>query len=328
MVTPRILCLVLLVSLSGCIQTQSSKEQEEPIDSTPGIPASPSPNSIVSLLGAILPEKQLTEKALGQRTTQLEKARKKYETDPENIDNIIWYGRRMAYLGRYQEAIRIYSIGLDLNPNSYHLLRHRGHRYITVRKFKEAIEDLQRAAFYARPMENAIEPDGLPNRLDMPLTNDKFNIWYHLGIAYYLKGNYDKAISAFKKCKDFADNDDLLVANTDWFYMTYRKIGNLSAAEELLVPISRNMRIIENYAYHQRLLMYKGEYQPEDLLDKAKRENSSTDPTLGYGIANWYLYNGNIEKAQEVLDRIILNPQWDAFGYIAAEVDKKILSNL
>jgi len=327
MLNPRFLFLLILIALSACIETQSSKGQEDTPNATPQVPTNPS-GRMVSLLGTVLPPKQLSERVMGKRLEQLEDARKKYESDPENLDNIIWYGRRMAYLGRYQEAIRIYSIGLDLNPNSYRLLRHRGHRYITVRKFDAAIEDLQRAAFYARPAENKIEPDGLPNRLNKPLSNDKFNIWYHLGIAYYLKGNYDKAISSFKKCITYADNDDLIVATTDWFYMTYRKIGNLPAAQELLAPISRRMNIVENYAYHQRLMMYQGHYQPEDLLDKADRDNDSIDPTIGYGVANWYLYNGQVDIATELIDKILRNPQWDGFGYIAAEVDKVSLGNL
>lgn len=31
------------------------------------------------------------------------------------------------------------------------------------------------------------EPDGIPNALNPPLTLPHRNIWYHLGLAYYLK---------------------------------------------------------------------------------------------------------------------------------------------
>jgi len=322
------ICLLLL---SGCIETQSSKGSEQ---SSQTLPTTSSESGVdiedrvISLFGAVLPEKQLSERIYDERLEKLETARENYEKDPENIENIIWYGRRLAYLGEYNEAIHIYSIGLDKDPDNYKLLRHRGHRYITIRKFDKAIEDLQRAAFHSRPAKNEIEPDGLPNRLNKPLSNTKFNIWYHLGIAYYLKGNYDKAISSFKQCMEFCDNDDLLVANTNWFYMTYQKIGNKSAAEELLEPINSGMEIIEKYAYYQLLQMYRGDVLADDLLDKAERENNSLDPTLGYGLANWYLYNGQLEKGKTILDRILLSRQWDAFGYEAAEVDDLSLSNL
>lgn len=326
---PTALTFILLAALvlSRCLETQSSRGHEKP--EIPAVQAiADDSNDVVSLFGITLPAKQMSTRTKRQREEDLISAREMYETNPDVEENIIWYGRRLAYLGQYNEAIRIYSLGLDKFPNSYRLLRHRGHRYITTRKFSEAIEDLQKAAFYARTSANEVEQDGLPNRLNKPLSNVKFNIWYHLGIAYYLKGNYDKAISSFKKCQTFCDNDDLKVAVADWFYMTYRKIGNTTAASELLIPINKRMTIVENYAYHQRLLMYKGVYDAEALLKKAESTNESINPTLGYGIGNWYLYNGNIEKARAIFQRIILNPNWDAFGYIAAEVDLQALNSL
>ena len=43
--------------------------------------------------------------------------------------------------------------------------------------------------------------------------------------------------------------------------------------------------------------------------------------TQGYGVANWYLYNGQTEKANEIFDMIVQNSYWAAFGYIAAEAE-------
>lgn len=309
----------------SCIETKSSREKEVP--QVPVHAVSDDTNNVVNLSGSPLPEKPLTSKVRRQREEELRVAWENYERDPDNIENIIWYGRRLAYLGEFHEAIRIYSVGLDKYPDSYRLLRHRGHRYITIRKFNEAIEDLQKAAFYSRTAPNQIEQDGLPNRLNKPLTNVKFNIWYHLGIAYYLKRDYDKAISSFKKCQTYSNNDDLLVAVTDWFYMTYKKIGNMTAAQDLLVPIHLRMNIVENYAYHQRLLVYKGLSEPESVLAKAE-EADGLEPTLAYGIGNWYVNNGQVEEARNIYQRILLNPNWDAFAYIAAEADLKALQNL
>lgn len=321
-----LLFFLALIIFNGCIKTQSGREKKEQESSVQVI--NDDTNDVISLFGITLPKKKLTNTVRRDREEELRKARENYEQNPDDEDNIIWYGRRLAYLGEFYEAIRIYSVGLDKYPDSYRLLRHRGHRYITVRKFGAAIEDLQKAAFYARTVPNEIEQDGLPNRLNQPRSNVKFNIWYHLGIAYYLKGNYDKALSSFKKCQTYCDNDDLTVAVTDWFYMTYRKIGNVTAAEELLDSIDRQMDIIENYAYHQRLLMYNGIYDPETLLEKADAESNSLEPTLAYGIGNWYLYNGEVDKARSVFQQIVLNPRWDAFGYIAAEVDLQSLKSL
>ena len=312
--------------LCACIETTSRREnQEAPATQTP---ISTDGEEVISLLGKVFRELPLSDSERSKRERELMEARTAYETDPDKLENIIWFGRRLAYLGHFKEAIRIYSVGLDKYPDSYKLLRHRGHRYITLRKFDQAIEDLQKAAFYARPHQNEIEPDGIPNRINRPLSNTKFNIWYHLGVGFYLKGNYDKAISSFKKCMEFADNDDLKVAVTDWFYMTYKKIGNNAAAEQLLTPINQRMRIIENSAYLDRLLMYKGTLSAEKLLNRAQSGDESIEPTLGYGIGNWYAYNGRLDDAREVLFRITVGPRWDSFGFIAAEVDLLSLKDL
>ena len=31
------------------------------------------------------------------------------------------------------------------------------------------------------------EPDGIPNKLNMPLSSTQFNVWYDLALAHYLK---------------------------------------------------------------------------------------------------------------------------------------------
>jgi len=43
--------------------------------------------------------------------------------------------------------------------------------------------------------------------------------------------------------------------------------------------------------------------------------------TVGYGIANWHLYNANAAKAKEYFQRIISGKYWPAFGFIAAETE-------
>ncbi|MFC2186768.1 tetratricopeptide repeat protein [Fulvivirgaceae bacterium LMO-SS25] len=238
-------------------------------------------------------------------------------------DAIIWHGRRLGYMSRFNEAIEVFTTGLEDFPNSYKLLRHRGHRFVSVRKFDEAIADFEKAKSLM-PAEIEVEPDGNPNALNIPLSNTQFNILYHLGLAYYLKGDYQNAVSAYIDCLEYCENDDSVIATKDWLYMTYRRMGADDKAAELLETITEDMNIIENDSYYNRMLMYKGLMQPEELLDI----EASNDPdmgislaTQGYGVANWYLYNGDEAKAKEILNLVVNSPIWAAFGYIAAEVD-------
>ena len=120
---------------------------------------------------------------------------------------------------------------------------------------------------------------------------------------------------------EFSDNDDLLSATSYWLYMTYKKIGNAELADQLLAEIDENMEIIENDAYLDLLLLFKGEKKAEALLKRAFPEDGNIDPTLGYGIGNWYQQQGNTEKANEIFLKILDSPSWDAFGYLAAEAE-------
>lgn len=324
----RLLLFYILLAggLCGCIPTepgsQSGADQSEAeLDQTEN---EADDFEAISLLGNKLRQPALSASQREKLEANLAAAKANFEKHPDSLDYIIWYGRRLAYLSRYKEAIQVYTDGLREFPDSYRLYRHRGHRYISIRQFEDAIRDLEKAAFYMRGEATNIEEDGIPNKINQPLSTTQFNIWYHLGLAYYLKGNYDKAISAYKKCMEFSTNDDLLVATSDWMYMTYRKLGNQSAAEKVLEAISPKMKIIENDSYHKRLLMYKGLLDPEEVL-KADEQDGVQIATQGYGVANWYLMNGNLEKGRDILEKVVAGESWAAFGYIAAEVE---LTNL
>jgi len=253
-------------------------------------------------------------------------AKSDFDKDPENADNIIWYGRRLAYLWRYRDAIDVFTKGIEKHANDPRMFRHRGHRYITVREFSKAVDDLTKAAQLIKGKPDDVEPDGQPNRLNIPTGTLHSNIWYHLGLAYYLRGEFGKALVAYLECMKVSNNPDMLCATSDWLYMTYQRLGRKKEAQQVLRPITKDMNIIENTAYHKRLLMYKGEL-PTDSLLNTKEATDLDIATQGYGVANWYFYTGQKEKALELFQRIIEGTSWAAFGYIAAEADlKRILA--
>lgn len=250
---------------------------------------------------------------------QYEEAKEKYNTDPTNVENLIWYGRRTAYLGRYEEAIIIYSEGIKKYPQEPRLYRHRGHRYISLRRFKEAISDLEKACQLIQGTTNEIEPDGMPNAQNIPVSTLHGNIWYHLGLAYYLEHDYEKANDAYLKCRESGNLPDNIVSSTHWLYMIQRRLGNTILANNMLEQISSEMDIIENQSYHDLCKVYKG-IIPVDSLAQRGTGNPSND-AVAYGIANWYFYNGEKKKAEELMKNLIESPAWSSFGYIAAESD-------
>ena len=80
------------------------------------------------------------------------------------------------------------------------------------------------------------EPDSDPSR--PPSTTLQFSVFYHLGLAHYLKGDFAAAEKAYRRCLERArGSDDRLVSATDWLYMTLRRQGRAEEAARLLEPI-------------------------------------------------------------------------------------------
>ena len=61
------------------------------------------------------------------------------------------------------------------------LLRFRGHRYISTRRFDLAVADLEKA---------------------IALAPSSFDVAYHLGLAHYLRGEFDAAAKVYRSCLD------------------------------------------------------------------------------------------------------------------------------
>jgi len=276
-----------------------------------------------SLLGTPLVSAPPTGETKVRLEADLAKAKADYDRDPASADAAIWLGRRLAYLGRYRDAIDAFTQGMARHPNEARLYRHRGHRYITIRRFDLAVSDLGRASQLVAGKPDEVEPDGAPNKAGIPRSTLQSNIWYHLGLAQYLSGDFAGALASYREgMKVSRVNDDMLVATSDWLYMTLRRLKRDEEARQVLEPVREQMDVLENGAYHARLLMYKGLRTPESVLNLNTADDIQI-ATEGYGVGNWYLVNGDRARAKEVFDRVLAGKAWTAFGFIAAEADVK-----
>ena len=223
----------------------------------------------ISFLGDTLLRPEIEIETFLQNDSLLEETKAVFLEDSTDLSAIIWYGRRLAYQHKYKEAIDVYTHGLRSHPESPELYRHRGHRFITIRQPDNAIHDLERGAALAVNRKMEVEPDGMPNKLDIPLSNLHFNIYYHLGLAYYLQAEYAEAITSFQTSLQYANNPDLVVATTYWLYLAHLKIGDQEAAKSVLMDIHPDMEIIENDAYLHQLLLFQG-------VDREANESNTT----------------------------------------------------
>lgn len=305
-----------VIMLAGaCTADKSSPPAETTLAlREPGSPEARSPSGVAFVPRQIAPERR------AQLEAELDTAKRAYDAAPNDADAIIWYGRRLGYLERFQEAIGVFTDGVTKHPNDSRLLRFRGHRYISVREFDKAIADLSRAAELIKGQTDAPEPDGAPNKLNIPTSTQHGNIYYHLALAHYLKGDYAASLNGWDDAFRIATNDDTRIAVNDWRYMTLRRLGRNADATALLKSVTKDLNIIENTAYFRRMLMYKGELPADSLLSAGE-----TDPlqyvTQGYGVGNWYLAQGDSTKAFDIFHKVTNSEYWAAFGFIAAEVD-------
>lgn len=257
----------------------------------------PEPEAI-SLLGKPLYRTPADGEALSKLEANLREAASRLEASPDDPETVIIYGRALSALWRYREAIDVYTRGIAAHPDYALLYRHRGHRYISVRQFDKAGADLTRAA---------------------ELKDDEFDIWYHFGLAHFLRGEFARAEAAYRRCRQVARDDGSVIAVSNWLYLALMRQGQEEEAASVLEGIRKDMDPGENVSYFNLLLFDKGLKTQSELETAAVSEVDMA--TTGYGLACRLLVRGEKEKAFETFRRIANLPSWPAFGVIAAEAE-------
>ena len=293
---------IFILSISmmiSCDSYQNSKDQFRLIQQI----------EAVTLLGDTLYSPELKE---GKSFDQFKSAQLNYFDNLDNPESIIWYGRRIAYLGYFKQAIKVFTLGIETYPNDARFYRHRGHRYISTRQYDKAINDFEKAVILIDQTIDQIEPDGLPNSKNIPLSTLHGNIWYHLGLAYYLKNDMNNALKAFANRSVTHKYDDNIVSGGHWLYMIYRRLNKIEESKAVVDQVNQEMDIIENMSYHQSCLFYKGLIEESELL---------IDEVALYSLANWYIYEKkDTLKAKEYYQELLKGNPF-SFAYIAGEAD-------
>lgn len=299
------LCVAVAVAGCGGEESTPGGEPVATMELQPGQQA-------VSLFGEPLFEREDSTGAIADADAALAEA-------PDDVDLLIAAGRVRRNVWQYRQAMELYSRAIELAPDDWRAFRYRGHRHISLRDFDRAIVDLEAARDRA-PMN--------------------WDVSYHLGLAYFLSGRFGDAADeylrcmgmadsaearaaqsdGFRSCSENADDPESFVAMSEWAVRSALRAGRGEVAEDLLDAITEDLTISENVAYYHDLLMYKGVMTPEQLLNPGPDAPYRRE-TVGYGVANWMLVQGDTAAATELLEELVEDPWWPGFGRIAAEVE-------
>ena len=274
-----------------------------------GIAQAPAVPELTTLLGRAVFARPDADGAIAKADAAL-------AADSRNVELILAAARARDVALQFHAAIEVYTRGLAIAPTDVRLLRFRGHRYISIRRFDLAVADLQKA---------------------VALAPSSFDVTYHLGLAHYLRGEFDDAARVYRSCLDAnADRAPLpqawrsctttlatpndRVAVSDWLYRALSRAGRRDEAKALLPAFTPEMKVGENEAYYTALRFYAGAVTEEAAMTPATK-NENRLVTVGYGIATHHLANGDMDRACMLLKLIADEPNWNAFGVIAAEAD-------
>ena len=253
-----------------------------------------------------------------------------------------------GYINNHEASVALLSEALEQFPGDIRLLRFRGHRRISIRDYAGAIADLTEAAALIPETpdeyelyQKDVEPDGMrlivgkearydhhPRVADLEgtpaaepyMTTLHTAVWYHLGVAQYLTGDLEGTAETFAKAYATARHYEGKVASLDWQYMALRRLGR---DDEATTKLDEFATLADEYhqqgeGYDDRMRMYRGELSPDDLRAKVS-ERPLLLATVGYGLGNWYLYNGQPDTATAVFNDVIATGAKYAFAYMAAE---------
>ena len=307
-------CLTLILLLISC-ENKPKKETSDNVDKKVSIQ-----QEAVSFTGQPLYQREATTEALAKNDSLIALMNEKGSLSEEDFIKKAGY---YVSTNRFRDAVDVYSEGLRQFPESYKLRRFRGHRYLSLRETEKAILDLNEAVSLldensAKELEN--------DASGKPWGTYEHWIYYHIGLYHYLEGNYEEAAKAYQKCIDTAINGKNVVGPSDWLYNSLQKMGEPEKADAVIASITPDYDTDRDHPYFKRVMLNKGVIKPDEIMDvtKATQDWTAGDITIAYGLANWYGRNGDVEKADEIFNKILETPVWNTWAYVVTDKERSL----
>lgn len=241
-------------------------------------------------------------------------AKQKLDADPKNLELLRALEQEQVKVWQYREALETCARGLQIAPQTAAFYVERGHREVALQRFAETIADMHRA----------IELD--------PSIGD---IYYHLGLAHYFRGEFDQAAEAFGKSVKIAQSKgadalDGVTNSTNWYYVALRRAGKKDEAAKALEAVGPEVTTKDPHSqvYLNLVRFYQGKMKDSEVVEPEPPRDGHVylEPELkfdtsAYQVGNWYLYNGNPAKARQYFERIAKGGVWITWGYVGAQLE-------
>ncbi len=220
--------------------------------------------------------------------------------DPGDADAHLLRCRSLAALRRYDDAVGACGAAIEARPGDAEALRDRGHYHLNAGRLDAGLADLTKAETMS-PKDRGV--------------------FYHLGLAYYLKGDFDKAATAYERCSDTSATDAARVECQAWLVPSLLRAGRRQDAKALLARLPSSPVAGHSSLYLDRLLLFKGVKTEADLAATMSSEGAVTETTVGYGIGLWHLLNGRPGPARTYFQRAVGANLPTSWGARAAEAE-------
>jgi len=235
-------------------------------------------------------------------------AEKAVAADPKNPDLLLKLSLAHAVVREYRESVAVCTRALAIAPLNADLYLERGHRELGLREFTKARSDLKQAWM---------------------LDPKKVDVYYHLGLSHYFLGEFAEAAHAFQGAVELAPTLDSRINSSNWWYASLRRAKQTDEAAKALAQITPEMKNTEPHTFHYLSLVrfFQGRL-PESEVVPPEPPAGNTDveaelrfDTVGYGVANWFLYSGGTATAQEYFRRVTKGHVWYTWGFIGSEIE-------
>jgi tetratricopeptide (TPR) repeat protein len=224
--------------------------------------------------------------------------------DASDADAHLLRCRSLASLRRYDDALSACGAAVQARPENAEALRDRGHYLLNTGQVEAGLADLLKAESLSR--------------------GDR-GVFYHLGLAYYLKGDFANAATAHERCAETSTTDSARIECQAWLLPSLMRAGRRQDAKALLARVPTSPVAGHSSLYQDRLLLFKGVKTEADLVATMPSEGAVTEATVGYSIGLWHLLNGRADAARTYFQRAVDAKLPTSWGARASEAELRRL---